>query len=187
MKSINKNIIVGLIGIMLLVSLVSAFGVVTYNDPIKVKPGESIDLTFGLQNMAGDQDYIVESAIGADEGITVKLLDSNKSYNVPLGTQVPVNFRVTVPENAKIGDKFTVGATFTAIPAESKGTLSLQTAIGTKVIIEVAPISDDTNKITPVIKPIETPQKTNTKMMIIILLVIVIIVAVYLIVSKKKK
>ncbi len=180
-----KKIMSTILGIILLVSVVNAFGIATYGEPVKVKPGESIDLTLSIQNMVGDQDYIVQSSIGTAEGITITLLDSSTSYNVPLGSEIPVKFRVTVPQNARIGEQFTIGASFTAVPRESEGTLSLQSAIGSKVIIEVAPISDDADKITPKIPPREIPQKTNSTMIIILAIIAVLIIGYFL--ARKKK
>ncbi|MBS3074022.1 hypothetical protein J4447_01050 [Candidatus Pacearchaeota archaeon] len=181
-------VLAALLSVMLLLNLASAFGVVTYGDPVKVKPGESIELQFSLQNMVGDTDYNVASQMGAEEGIELVLLDNKDVYEVPLGSEVPVRFRVIVPENAEIGKSYVVSATFTASPSGGNGPLSLQSAVGTKVIILVSDVSDDTSKITPPIYETEKPKSSNNlNVIIIVLIVIAVLLAVYLYASRKRK
>ncbi len=172
----------------LFISLVSAFGVVTYGDPVKVKPGESIELQFSLQNMVGDADYNVASQISAEEGIELALLDNKNVYEVPLGSEVPIRFKVSVPGGAEIGKSYIVSATFTASPSGGDGPLSLQSAVGTKVIILISDASDDTSKITPPIYEKEKAKSSSsTTLIILVLVLIAVLIAIYVYASRKKR
>ncbi len=182
----SKNIILGLLGIILLVGMVSAFGVVSYGEPVKVKPGESINLSFSLQNMVGEQSYTVDSQIGAEPGIELTLLDNKSEYLVPVGSEIPVKFIVRAPKEAEIGKNYTVSATFTARATEGSQSLGLKTAIGTKVIITIAPESDDSNKITPVIPKNEKKANNPIILYLIILILIILILIIYLYMKNKK-
>lgn len=186
----TKTTIISTISIILVMALflnlVSAFGVAGYAEPVKVKPGESINLSFSLQNMVGEQSYTVDSQIGAEPGIELTLLDNKSEYLVPVGSEIPVKFIVRAPKEAEIGKNYTVSATFTARATEGSQSLGLKTAIGTKVIITIAPESDDSNKITPVIPKNEKKANNPIILYLIILILIILILIIYLYMKNKK-
>ncbi|MEK6919257.1 MAG: hypothetical protein AABW73_04445 [Nanoarchaeota archaeon] len=151
-KNKNNKLLSALVIIAVLtISLVSAFGVAGYDTPVKVKPGESIDLAFRVQNLAGTEDYSLKAEIRGGEGISVTTLDPSTTYSLRHGEIVRVNFRVIMPAEAQAGEKYEVRADFTTGPLNSEGgaPLGIQSIISDKVIIQVAGETDNSQKITP--------------------------------------
>ena len=169
---------------VLFVSLASAFGVAGYTDPVKVKPGESIDLAFRLQNAgSGGEDYLVEYKISAEEGIEVISLDNVTEYDLPFGnTGLRVNFRVIVPGNAELGKNYTVSAQFYTSPKNSGegGPLGMRLGMGDRVVIHVADETDDASRITPALPAeVEKPRSGNRWIALVVLVVIAILIWAY--------
>ncbi len=182
MKTIESSIAFVLL-IVVLVSSVYAFGVAGYADPVKVKPGESIDLAFRLQNMGAEgEDYSVEYNLVGDEGIQVVLLDNVSSYDLPAGTKARVNFRVIVPEDAKIGASYLVRVLFYANRkgSDKNEPLGIRTGMGDRVTILVSDETDDSSKITPRQEPqIEQPKGNNKLAVLVVLVLIAILIWAY--------
>jgi len=176
----NSRIIFGLIGTILLIGMVSAFGIVTYGEPVKLRPGETIDLQFGLQNMVGDGSYSVSMQIGADPEIELTLLDNKTVYDLPAKTELPVRLRIKLAEDAVLGNNYSISASFIAAPSTAGETLGIQTAIGSKILIQASDFSDDTDRITPKIpEQIETPKSNTGKIFFLILLVAIVGLVIY--------
>ncbi len=189
---IKKDLKIGMIMLLLaflMISRVSAFGVAGYPDPVKVRPGESINLALELQNMGGEgEDYFVESTLSAQEGIKVELLDNVTVYDLPAGTRERVNFRVMIPENVKIGNNYTVRGVFYANQKSSNqaNPLGVKTGMAYNIIIQIADITDDTNKITPTPVPnTEIPKSSNMGRIITLIALILIAIVVYFYVQRK--
>src|SRR6185295_5885825 len=102
----------------LMVSLVSAFGVAGYAEPVRIKPGEGVDLAFRVQNLVGTEDYTLKVVLNNDKGINVTFLDPSTKYSLKHGEIVRVNFRVEMPKEAEVGEKYEVRAEFTTSPLE---------------------------------------------------------------------
>jgi len=183
----NKNIIIISMFTILLISMVSAFGIVTYGEPVKLRPGETIDLQFGLQNMVGDGSYSVSMQIGADPGIELTLIDNKTVYDLPAKTELPVRLRIKLAEDAVLGNNYSVSASFIAAPSTAGETLGIQTAIGSKILIQASDFSDDTDRITPKIpEQIETPKSNAGAIIMIIILVMVVALVIFYIYSRKR-
>ena len=183
----NKQLLTVTMILMLFMSLiVSAFGVGIYNDPIKIKPGESIDLAFRPQNMLGNTDYTVEPKFTWSEGINVELLDNKTIYDLPSGELIRVNFRVTADKNAKIGEMKEVRADFTP-KAQSEGgePLGIETGMVASVKILISETTGDDGQ-TPIEKKEET-KVVNYTSKILALLALIIVVAVTIIYIRRKK
>jgi hypothetical protein len=176
----TNKLLTGITMILLLAGIVNAFGVVGYGStPIKVRPGESINLSLTIQNMVGGEDYQVLARLYADEGINARIIDESESYALKYGTMQRVNFQVSVPTEAELGSKYNVQIMFTTTPAEEGGApLGISTVIGENVAIMVASTTDDSNIITPTINnPSEEESNTLRNMVLIATLAIVIALA----------
>ena len=187
-KDLKIGIVMFLL-IFLIINKVSAFGVAGYPDPVKVKPGESINLVLELQNMGGEgEDYSVEYTLSAEEGIKVVSLDNVTIYDLPAGTRERVNFQVIVPEDVKIGNNYTVRGVFYANQKSSNqdNPLGVKTGMAYNIIIQVADTTDDTNKITPQPVPnTEIPKSSNMGRILALIVLILIVIAVYFYVQRK--
>ena len=133
--NMNKFVLFGLILISL--SVVNAFGVATpYWDenPLKLAPGESMDVKLNLQNMAGKAgDATLRAKMINSGGGIASLTDSNLDYFVPFGSDdVIVNVKVFVPASVVKGGTREVVISFTQISNEKGGMVSVSGGFTTK-------------------------------------------------------
>lgn len=97
--------------LILLSAYANAFGLSTppwEDKTLRMNPGETKEITFTLQNMAGDADekVIIDLENG---GEVLKITDGKEYYYVPLGTKdVAINMVVSIPEDAPIGREWDV-------------------------------------------------------------------------------
>src|SRR3989339_769822 len=131
----NMMLMFGMILVSL--SMVSAFGVSTpYWDenPLRLAPGESMDVELVLQNMAGSAGGTKLSAGMADDaGGGSRLVDSDLDYFVPFGSDdVKVRVRVAVPMNVVDGGTREVVLSFTQVGQEGAGMVSVSGGFSTK-------------------------------------------------------
>jgi len=131
--------------ILFSLSAVSAFGVSTpYWDenPLRLAPGESMDVELVLQNMAGNAGDATLRAEMTDnaKGIAT-LIDSNLDYFVPFGADnIPVKVRVSVPVDVSNGGTREVVISFTQVGDEKAGMVSVSGGFTTKFpVFVVAP------------------------------------------------
>jgi len=128
-----------LIGIFLVIAVITlfsssvfAFAVSSkYYDgyPLYMQPGQTIDGKFVLQNHAGTEDVIIQPKI--TEGVEIiRLTSSSDTYLVPKGGRIDVNYQITVPSGAKIGDKYTISMQFSSAPS-GEGVIAFSSSIGT--------------------------------------------------------
>ncbi|MDO8508507.1 MAG: hypothetical protein Q7S27_02365 [Nanoarchaeota archaeon] len=101
-----------------------AFGVATLyseNYPLRMKPGEVKETFFLLRNvLEGDSDILVKSELTLGDEVA-SLLEGIKTYDLPYGEEVEVPIRIEVPNDAKPGTRFKIGATFRPVPKENAG------------------------------------------------------------------
>jgi hypothetical protein len=182
-RMMNKTMSFGILGILML-SIVSAFGVGIYNEPVTLAPGDSIELAFRLQNMVGTTDYLVEPRFSWDEGLEVELLDNKTIYEVPAGELVRVNFKVTALESTRIGELKEIRANM--IPQAKSpegGPLGIETEIGARVQIAISEVTGE--NYTPQIITV-TEEENNTLRNIILILIVLIMATTAAIYIKKK-
>jgi len=172
----TKNTIIGIISMTLVIGMlasVMAVGVTGYSAPVIVKPGESIDLAWRLQNMVGEDSYVVTTTTTASDEINLTLLDESNLYELAEKTEgVRVNFRVTIPEDIEIGTEYVISGSFIFSPKTEEGTLGIGSGIDDTFKITVGDETDDTNVITP--PRIEAKKTSNLLPIILILLVLIL-------------
>jgi len=139
MKTITRIGIATLI-IVVFSLFVNAFGVSSSywkDNPLIMHSGQTEDVKLLLQNMVGEKDMKVKISIV--EGNTIaKLLDKSDTYNIPFGVKdVPINIRITIPENAKIGNNLNVGVMILSLPEISEQPLVLTGSILQNIPIEI--------------------------------------------------
>jgi len=148
-------------------------------NPLYMQPGEVKEFRYLLQNMVGDKDIKIKAEI--ESGTTImSFVDENNIYNVPLGkSDIPVNMKIIVPNDAKKGDEYQVGARFTTLSTDANGPLTINTAyskgfrviVGEKVSPEIA--KTVSGKAT---KPIISTQLTGFLISLVILIILLFII-----------
>lgn len=111
------GIIVTLLLVILLSLNASAFGVTILASDIYMAPGEVKELAvFELQNMAGEpKDITMAADVITGASVAGLLADT---FFVPFGTKdVKVSMKMSVPNNAKHGDTYSIGVSFKTISA----------------------------------------------------------------------
>ena len=134
---INKKIqtlFITVLAFALLSSFVTAAGVAfpyTSDNPLSLKPGESKDVQFYLQNNAGDNESMTLRASVTNGTEIATITDYSKDYVVPYGVKnpgVPVTIRITPPTVCSKGDKYNVILSFTSVTQGAKGQFALGSA-----------------------------------------------------------
>src|SRR3989344_4442304 len=129
-----KNVTIILL-MLLVIPIIQAAGVATSywdDNPLKLAPGETTIVSVRLQN--SETDSIVLKATLESE--IVQLIDGPE-YTVIKGTNVPVNLRVTIPQDATVGTKYNVLINFQEISSGDGGMLRVATGVSSKLPIEV--------------------------------------------------
>lgn len=187
MKTTLKIGIVTLI-IVVFSLFVNAFGVSSSywkDNPLIMHAGQTEDVKLLLQNMVGEKDMKVKISI-VDGKSFAKLLDKNDIYNIPFGVKdVPINIRISIPENANLGENLNIGVMIIEIPTENKN--MIQTAAG---IRETIPILIRTESEVPkIVKEswLSSKQWDMVWVVLIIIVVVVILLEEWHLKNKKKK
>lgn len=148
--------------------------------PMILDPGQSKTIGFGLQNMVGEEDItlIGEITQGSD---MAEIVDEFNEYFVPFGSkdEVIVHVKVTMPEDAQIGEEYTIALTLTTVTPGEKGGV----ALGASIVKEV-----------PVIAGSVIPTTTEgalewntTTISSLVVAIIVILIIIWIILRKRKK
>mgnify|MGYP001557765604 CR=1 FL=1 len=161
MKNKIKLGLIFLMFIALAFSVNATVGVTSFyyeNNPLMVKPGEIKDIMFTLQNNGEGFDAKVTVVPGSGEEIA-QFTDENFEYDVPLGSSgIPVPIAITIPEDAKPGDEWTVSATFNILyNPKDEGAVQLTSTYikDFKVIVEEStPTTQATKKINLLDSPV---------------------------------
>jgi len=167
---------------------VSAVGVTSFywtgtpadEKPLYLNPGASSEIYFELQNMVGDSPVSMRAAVIEGKNVA-ELIDGDKVYEVPAGTKdVRVPVKVTMPLDAKQGDRFRVGLSFATVSRDASGGFSFGSAFEKYFDVVV-----------PSPKPVEASAGSDStgdrlRFIYLLLIGIVIIVVVVIVVYKRR-
>jgi hypothetical protein len=167
---------------LLFINSISSFGVGSAyhkDHPLEISPGESKEIIFNLQNMAGSSDVMVESTIEGNEEI-IKLINNEKVF-IPLGKEENIIAKVTIPFDAKIGDVYPIKLTFTTVTESDSGSFGFGSSVGRSFEIIVVPTLEEKARL--------EEKKKQIKFFIPYLLGVIILLAIVIIIwfIKKKK
>jgi len=180
MKMKTKSIkIFELTVLVLLISImsISAFGVgcaYSNENPLKLYPGESLDVLINLQN-----NEAIQLKASILEGVEIaEFLDANDVYSVPVNGWVNAKLKVSVPASASIGQEYAVTVSFSEVPGAQVGTVGFSTIIekSFKVVVAEKPV-------------VETPQgegMSTTTIILLIIAIIVVIAIIWFLIKRKK-
>jgi hypothetical protein len=168
----------GLLAIILVSSLVSAFGTsYIFGRPLKLYPGETKDIYVTLQNNGGSEDITAKADITQDLEIA-KITDNTDTFFVPYRVPVQVNLSFTVPENAKIGETYRVKLRFIPQTSEEQG-MGLVFATGSNIdVLVVEKPQPETG---------ELEESSSPFMLLLFIGLIIVIMAAILIILVRKK
>lgn len=176
----NKCITTSLLAIILLISLVSAFGTsYIFERPLQVYPGQTRDIYVTLQNNGGPGNITAKAEMTQDFEMA-KLTDNTDTFFIPYRVPVQVNISFTLPKDAKIGEMHRVKLRF--IP-QSTGEEGMGLVFATGSNIDVLVVEEP--KPQPEIS--EVKEETPNFIFLLFMGLIVIVIAVVLIVIVIKK
>ncbi len=170
--------------IFLVLMLLSSAGVYAYGvtapywkeKPLILKPGQSAELTFELQNMVGESDLQVQTELIGDRRYAA-LLEEDKIYELPKKTQgVPVKLKITVPNDLAIGTSFPINIMFRSMGKTGSQQVQLGMAIEKSFTVWVGEIPN-----------IETPAPRSNKSAIFAGIIIFVAFILWLWLRKSRK
>jgi len=169
------------------VPLVTAFGIaVSYWDPdnpLRLEPGDSANISFRLQNaIAGDGDItlIAEIVEGAE---IATILDESTEYFVPAGSEgVRTNIRVSIPVDTPLGTKYKLAIGYTQV-AEDEGQM---VQVAAKIVQNI-PVVVGEETVTVEEPPLPTPEKGSSTTTWIIGILVLLMVPYFLLKRRKLK
>ncbi len=174
----NKKIIIGLCMVFLLVGFVSAFAVSsTYwkENPLPISPGETKEIFVTLQNLGGDSNMTVKGiSSDSDAEIIIEFIGSSDIYEIPIGTKTQVDFSVTVPEDAVIGETYFAIVSFNTITDSESGGFGFGSSIERKIPLLITAEVKESAKI------------SFSYWWIYLIVVVVLIIVVVLLIKKKR-
>ena len=187
MDNLNLKIL-GMLVIVFLVATgdVLALGVSSAyheNNPLKIYPGETKEVAFTLVN---GESYLEEVVVSLKEGSEIASIISGEKYRViPLSNDVKIILRINIPEDANLGEEYSVG--FTVIPDSKEEQGTVQFGIGYNIIFPVKIISEPMKAIAA--KEDKKDLRTTINIIITLIITILIIVAIisYKWIARKKR
>lgn len=183
----KNQIITIFIFTILLVTSVNAFGVTTFyyeGHPLILNPGSARDTQLILQNEKGSDPVTIK--VELTSGSDIAQITGRTQFDLNSGANnIPVDIKITLPENAIIGDEYTVGVTFNTVAKPGNKMLELGTQISKSIPVVVSEIRE-----TP--EFVVIPKKTLKDMIPFgglssIIIVLVLLALVIFIIRKKKK
>ena len=165
--------------------VVSGFGVGFESNKVRLYPGEVLDTSFILQNYEqGVGSLNVEVTV--EQGTEYMSVVGGPVFGIPEKMSIHAPIRVTVPENAKVGDVYNVKVLFRAISDSGEVSAEESTSIGLlfsqrkSIDIEIVPRAN--------VEEQQVSAKsdfTGSMMFVWLLVVIVVIVVIWLVMRRK--
>lgn len=107
------------------------------DNPLKISPGEKIIFNLSLQNVVGEEDFLIKvSMIDDGQGIA-KLIEGEKEYFIPLGsydTKIPIE--INIPKSAGY-QKREIIIEFSPASNSKEGMVTLSTDLTQKIPVEI--------------------------------------------------
>lgn len=177
----------GILVLLLITPLVSAFGISSMfhkNNPLFMVPGETKEFSLGLQNMVGGEDLLFKVEIVSGGDIAV-ITDLSTEYLVPFrNSNTPVNLKVTIPEDAPLGQKKSIKVSVNVIPSKDGEMLQMNTGLVKSIPLI---IGTESSIITGETVSEFTEEGFSTVVILMILLGAVILVIAAIVLRKKFK
>ena len=172
--------------VLLLVSFVNAFGIaVSYwepDNPLRIEPGDSADISFRLQNAAEEDEDITLKAEIVEGSEIATITDESTEYFVPAGSEgVKTNIRVSIPEGTPLGTKYKIAIGYTQIVVDEGKMVQIAARIVQNIPVVVG------EETVVIEEPKMAPKKGISTSVLIVIGVLIIIVILYYLLKKKKR
>ena len=176
-----KQIAITIACALLLINFISAFGVGSAyykENPLQLSAGETVEIIFNLQNMAGSETISAKASIitGAD---IIELVDKENIYSVPVGGSVDVRAKATAPADAKIGDIYPIDIEFTTLTEKQPGVFGFGSGVGRVFDVVIIPSQEQKAKI--------EQQKTLVSWIVYLIIAIILIIGILWLILKFRK
>lgn len=159
------------------ISFVSAFSVSSpymANKELNVFPDSKItDLEFVLQNGGGATEDVNVRVLVLEGSEIINITNEDNIYTVTPGAKVPVNLRITLPEDVKIGKIYNIRLEFSTVSLGPSGEFGFGTG-------------QEQNFKVVIIKEVVPGEEVSGILLYVILGILVVLVAVVLILIKRK-
>lgn len=119
---IYKSVMATVIAVTLLASVVGAYGIgmpYSSNRPLELFPGESIEISVNLQNMASDEAAVFKISLIGGEEVSAQLEQEEYSLAGRSETYFPLSIRM--PSDAVIGSEYEVTIVLTREAENTEG------------------------------------------------------------------
>lgn len=182
--NIQKEILTSIliVFVILFSGHIRAFGINSNywaENPLRISPGDTTDIFLTLKSEITNAGNITVKASIANDVKIAKLIDSSDIYSVEPGGNRNVNIRVSMPRNAKVGDNYSIGITFTTVKENAEGGLGFGNSIKQNIPVTVVE--------KPKTQELATLTKNLWIVAVIIVVVIAAIIVAFVLLKKKKK
>ena len=192
MDNSNKLITIIIIAV-LSINIVVALGVNSpyWNEnPLKMYAGETKEVVFPLANSVNEP--TTEATVSLTKGGEITEIISGEKYTVSPGeNNENIILRITIPENAEVGDNYTSGFKVLYIPAGEGGNVKLNVEYNVDFPVQVVSQADATSTTNPDISNTNLGNLRTISPYIIIIIsiiaILIIIAVVIFILFKRKK
>lgn len=193
MDNSNKLITIIIILAVLSINIVVALGVNSpyWNEnPLKMYAGETKEVVFPLANSVNEP--TTEATVSLTKGGEITEIISGEKYTVSPGeNNENIILRITIPENAEVGDNYTSGFKVLYIPAGEGGNVKLNVEYNVDFPVQVVSQADATSTTNPDISNTNLGNLRTISPYIIIIIsiiaILIIIAVVIFILFKRKK
>ena len=180
-NNLNKIYLSIAVLIFLGISFVSAFSVSSpymENKTLNIFPDSKVtNLQFVLQNGGGATDNVSIQVDVLEGSQIINVTDENNVYTVVPGDKVPVNLRITLPDDVGVGDNYNIRLEFRTVSVGKGGQFGFGTAQEQDFQVAVVP---------RLVAPTENGTKTNNTLLYVILGILVVLVIIVLVLIKRK-
>jgi len=176
--------VVFLIGILFSVTFISAFSVgMPYmeNKQLYLSAGDTRGLEFVLQNSGGTVNSNAKARIIEGSEI-IEITDLSDVYVVVPGEQTKVNFRITIPEDAQIGDSYHIKLDFSS--EAGAGGFAFGSAIEQNFDVIIG------ERLAPAVQEEGAEKETSLKSFLpygVLIIVLMVVLIVFFAIRKRKK
>ncbi|HLC63178.1 MAG TPA: hypothetical protein VJJ21_02565 [Candidatus Nanoarchaeia archaeon] len=160
--------------------------------PLNIAPGESREISLGLQNMVGDEDVDLKAFI--TNGSEIASLIDNPVYNVPAKSEsVKLRLKIIIPGDAAVGSKYTILVQLNQIGVgerEGQEMVQLSTGVGTKIPVVVNAIAGSeqlAEEEKPLAEEVQEKGWSTSSIVVTLAIIVLLILVGYAVLKKSKK
>jgi len=196
-RRIRRNLMIIIVALLIGAMAFNANGFGITSDywegqPLNIAPGESREISLGLQNMVGDEDVDLKAFI--TNGSEIASLIDNPVYNVPAKSEsVKLRLKIIIPGDAAVGSKYTILVQLNQIGVgerEGQEMVQLSTGVGTKIPVVVNAIAGSeqlAEEEKPLAEEVQEKGWSTSSIVVTLAIIVLLILVGYAVLKKSKK